>query len=93
MRITIDVDFNDDLLDLSNCEIHEYTEIVEYGDRKEPVKQTDTDFAPTYNGYEVIDCDYDALENHLKEQQQAAAEEAYSEPSELTEWHDYDPDC
>ena len=91
MRITIDVDFDDDLLDLSNCSLHEHTEIVEYGDRKELVKIKDTDFAPTYNGYEAIDCDYDALQEHLEERQREAADDG--EPSELTEWSDYDPDC
>ncbi len=89
MRITIDVDLSDDLLDLSQCHLYEFTEIVEHGDRKEPVKMNDTDFNPIYNGYEVIDCDYDALEAHLKNK----AEDDYPEPTEYDEWQSYDPDC
>lgn len=89
MRITIDVDINDPLLDLTECHVHLTTEIVEYGDRKEPVTHIETDFAPTYNGYDVTDCDYDYLEAHLCERRDGE----YDEPSEMTEWSSYDPDC
>lgn len=89
MRITIEVDINDPLLDLTECHIHESTETVEYNDRKELTTVIDTDFNPKYNGYDVVDCDYDYLEAHLLERR----EPDYDEPSEMTEWSDYDPDC
>lgn len=89
MRIVIEVDINDPLLDLAECHVYTTTEIVEYGERREPHTVVHNDFAPKYNGYEVIDCDYDYLEAHLLEQR----EDHYDEPSELTEWSDYDPDC
>ena len=89
MRITIEVDISDPLLDLSECRVIETTETVEYGDRKELVTVTDCDFNPKYNGYDVVDCDYDYLEAHLTDRR----EPDYDEPSETTEWSDYDRDC
>lgn len=89
MRITIEVDIYDPLLDLSNCSVQRVTQILNYGDRKEPVEMIDSDLNPKYNGYDVVDCDYDYLEEHLLERE----EPDYDEPSEMTEWSDYDPDC
>lgn len=69
MLITIDVKLDDPLLDLSDCKVIKSTELVEYGDRREPHTMIDIDFNPTYNGYEAVDCDYDYLEALLLEQQ------------------------
>ena len=65
MWITIEVPLDDPMLDLSQCTLNKTVDYVEYGDRKVPLIQYEPDLPVAFGGYEVIDAQWEAIEEHL----------------------------
>lgn len=65
MWITIEIDLDDPLLDFSESSLNRTVDLLDVGERKVPLIQYSPDLIVKFGEYEVIDAEWEAIEDHL----------------------------